>query len=478
MQINNWLMKKNISVVAKASVAYLLANLIVKGVNIITLPLFTRMMPAEEIGYTTVFNSWQSLVGVVAGLALCSGSYAAAMQDYKEERDAYEASVLQLSTLSAIVISLIYFIGLIFDFNFMGLSTDLITIMFVGFIFLPATEFWLARERFEYRYKSVIVVTLSSIFLATFFSVAAVVYGKWEAVAHLGAARIYGNMFVTILFGLFFYVKILKSVKFKIITKFWASALLINIPLVFHSLSKLILDVSDRVMISKMLGETEVGIYGVLYGISTLSLIVWNAINNSIVPLLFDRLSQGESAEKKISKTILQLMIFYGIIAFLLTLCAPEIVKILATSEYYSAIYMMPPVASGIYFTAMYNLYGNVLIYHKATKHVMIATFVAASMNILLNYLFIGKFGYIAAAYTTLICFVVLAILQFLAMKRVHGHDPYNSNYLWTISMLTVLLCMGCTLLYEYIFLRYLILFWGLLFLFMKRNILISVIKK
>ena len=320
-------MKKNISVVAKASVAYLLANLIVKGVNIITLPLFTRMMPAEEIGYTTVFNSWQSLVGVVAGLALCSGSYAAAMQDYKEERDAYEASVLQLSTLSAIVISLIYFIGLIFDFNFMGLSTDLITIMFVGFIFLPATEFWLARERFEYRYKSVIVVTLSSIFLATFFSVEAVVYGKWEAVAHLGAARIYGNMFVTILFGLFFYVKILKSVKFKIITKFWASALLINIPLVFHSLSKLILDVSDRVMISKMLGETEVGIYGVLYGISTLSLIVWNAINNSIVPLLFDRLSQGESAEKKISKTILQLMIFYGIIAFLLTLCLNTIVR-------------------------------------------------------------------------------------------------------------------------------------------------------
>lgn len=53
----------------------------------------------------------------------------------------------------------------------------------------------------------------------------------------------------------------------------------------------------------------------------------------------------------------------------LLQLCllflAPEIVRILATKEYYEAIYIMPPIAAGVFLTSVSNMYSNLLIYHK-----------------------------------------------------------------------------------------------------------------
>lgn len=42
-------------------------------------------------------------------------------------------------------------------------------------------------------------------------------------------------------------------------------------------------------------------------------------------------------------------MLLYAGVAVLLTYLAPEIVRILAPEEYYEAIYIMPPIAAGVF---------------------------------------------------------------------------------------------------------------------------------
>lgn len=461
----------------RASIAYMFASLLTKGISIITMPIFTRIMSSAEMGVTTTFNSWQSLIGSVAGLALCSGSFSVAMQEFKNRRDQYEASILGLSTLASIILFLIYIFNIPFWNSLLDLTTPLVVLMIVGFIFLPATDYWLARQRYEYKYKSAVLISVVSSVLSTIVSIICVLLAKNNGVDSLGSIRLFGIYSVTLLIGVFFYYRILHSAHYKIDFHDWGYALKINIPLVVHTLSKHILDVSDRTMISKMVNQSAVGIYGILYNLSSISLIVWNAINNSIVPTMFENMSKGKEEEKRFNGNITIIIMIYGIVAFLISLIAPEIVLLLTTPEYYEAIYIMPPISAGIFFTALYNIFGNVLIYHKKTIYVMISTIIAAVVNLILNYIGIMSFGYMAAAYTTLLCYILLAIMQYFAMLKVHGYDPFNTKFLIIVSFIIVVLCMSCIVLYKYTIIRYIIAVAILLIAFYKRKIIFAKIK-
>ena len=165
------------------------------------------------------------------------------------------------------------------------------------------------------------------------------------------------------------------------------------------------------------------------------------------------------------------LMGAYAIIAVLLTYFAPEIVKILATKEYYEAIYIMPPIAAGVFFTSYANLYSNIAVYYKKTKYVMYPSFVAAGLNLLLNYIFIKLFGYMAAAYTTLFSYIILAILQVVWVKRLcmdNGtsiNNIFDNKMMFILAVLTTVSTLFGIILYVNTFIRYAVSILGIILL-------------
>lgn len=70
-------------------------------------------------------------------------------------------------------------------------------------------------------------------------------------------------------------------------SKYWKFSLQLSLPLIGYSIASQILSVSDRLMISKMVGNSAVGVYSTLYTVSSLSLMVWTAINASFEPYLY-----------------------------------------------------------------------------------------------------------------------------------------------------------------------------------------------
>ena len=49
---------KNASPAAKASMALLFANLVLKGLSLVSGPIFTRIMTTEQYGIVSTFQSW------------------------------------------------------------------------------------------------------------------------------------------------------------------------------------------------------------------------------------------------------------------------------------------------------------------------------------------------------------------------------------------------------------------------------------
>ena len=449
---------KKIPVGFKAASVYTLASVFSKGLSIITVPIFTRIMSSGEIGVVNVYNSWYSMLSVVVTLSLTSGGYTAALKEFGDRRDQYQSSVLTLTSLMALLTILIYLIcpGLWDDL--MGLPRELSILLLVGFLVIPAYDFWLARERYEYKYKLVAGLTAGMALLASGAAVIAVLYMDAHGMEKVAVGRLYASKAITYTVSAVLWLRLILRGKTFFHKEFWKYSLHLSIPLIGYAFANQVLSVSDRMMISHMVGNSAVGIYGTLYTVSSLSLMVWGAINASFIPYLYQNIDKENSGVKKYS---LMLMGSYAIIAVLMTLVAPEIVRFLATDEYYEAIYIMPPIAGGVFLTCVSNMYSNVLIHYKKTVYIMYSAVAGAVVNVVLNFIFIARFGYMAAAYTTLVAYIVLAAMQGWGARKVckqmrgENYEVYNDKAVFTMAGLTIALSLCGLPLYGNTVLRY-----------------------
>ena len=447
--MNKKVFKKKVPVGFKSAIAYLFATVFTRGLAIITTPIFTRIMSTDQVGMVNLYSSWYSMITVVSTLALTSGGFSIALREFESERDQYVSSVLSLTSLVAIGLAFLYALAPSFWNRMTGLPTHLMILLLVGLLVAPARDFWLSRQRFEYRYKLSGAVTIVS-------AVAAVLYANSIDFSDIAGVRLFANYSIVYGVAAVIWLSIFLKGKCFYSSKYWKFSLQLSLPLIGYSIASQILSVSDRLMISKMVGNSAVGVYSTLYTVS--SLMVWTAINASFEPYLYQNMENPKSKIRKLSMTMLGM---YSLVAILLVYLAPEIVRILATAEYYKGIYIMPPIAGGVYFIAVSNLYSDILVYLKKTKMIMISSAIAALLNVVLNYLMINAYGYMAAAYTTLVSYIVMAALLSIwanceFKKNVTAVDfVYDNKMIAIISVLTLIISMLAILIYDYAFVRY-----------------------
>lgn len=448
--------KLSISNGTKSTVAYTFASLFSKGIAFITIPIFTRIMTTEQIGIVNIYNSWFSLIYVFSTLSLTSGGYQVALKKFEKHRNEYVSSVVTITSLTAAVIS---FITLLFCNqleDIIGLPKNIIVLMCVGLLVSPAMDFWLAKERYEYKYKSATLVTVLGALLGTAVSVC-IVY----KINNSAVARLFSNFIIIYGIDLVILLAIMAKGRCFFNKDYWRFSLQLGLPMIAYSISAQVLNVSDRLMINHYIGESAVGIYGTLYSISTISLILWNALNASFVPFLHKNI---EHDRHKIQQYSTMLLLLYAMFAILLTYFSPEIVRVFATAEYYEAIYIMPPIAAGISMMAISNMYSNLLLYYQKTSVIMTASISAALINVILNALCIPHYGYMAAAYTTTIAYIVLACIQgvYVFITRLGTNNAnkdrvYSDKNIFYIALLSIIACMLGLPLYLNTIIRYIV---------------------
>lgn len=449
---------KKIPIEVKSATVYTFSTLFSRGLAIITVPIFTRLMTTSQIGIVNLYNSWYSMISAIATLSLTSGGYVVALREYESNRDGYQSSVLSLTSLISLLLVGVYLVNPSLWSKLLGLPSGLIILMLIGFLFAPARDFWLARQRYEYKYKLSGFVMMGSALIASLLSILTVI--KLSAVDEnlVAEGRLYSNYLI--IYGVSAVIWFCTMLKGKTFfnKEYWKLSLSLSLPLVGYSVASQILTVSDRMMISQMVGNSAVGIYSTLYTVSSLSLLVWQAVHSSFVPYIFRNIENGVDGIKRVSS---QLMTFYAAVAVLMTFLAPEIVRILATEEYYEAIYIMPPIAAGVFFTSFANLYSDIAVYYKKTKYVMYPAIIAAVSNLILNYIFIKIYGYMAAAYTTLLSYILFALFQGVWAKKIckeYGIESgtiYNDRYMIALAVITTLISLSGILFYDNTILRY-----------------------
>lgn len=466
----------NLPVQVKASLWFLICSFLQKGIAFITTPIFTRIMTPEEYGSYSVFTSWQGIFLVFVSLNLCAGCFTRGLVKYEDERPQFVSSFQGLSFTLTVIWTGIYVIFKDFINEVTGLTTVQMLCMLVLIWLTMVFGFWSAEQRVDFKYRALVILTLIVSVLNTGLGIVFVHFAEDKV-----TARILGMVLVELIayFGLF--ISQLKKGKQFFNKKFWKYALGFNIPLIPHYLSMTVLNSADRIMIGDMVGDYEAGIYNLAYQVSMVMSLLASAITQTTDPWLYKKIKAKEIGD--ISNIGYPIFITIALLNILLIAFAPEAIAIFAPEEYKEAIYIIPPVAMSGFFMFLYTFFAVFEFYYKKTKFIAAATMSGAVLNVFLNYIFIDLFGYMAAGYTTLICYIVYAVCHYLGMNKVckdnlNNIRPYKTKIILLISLVFMGIGFMFLFTYNYPLIRYALLLMIIVVAIIMRKKIISFVKE
>lgn len=423
---------KSLPVQVKASLWFLICSFLQKGISMITTPIFTRLLDTNEYGQFGVFNSWYGIVSIIVGLSLTSGVHTQGLVKYDKERELFSSSLQGLTTVLTVIWIVVYWLGKNFWNSILHLTTIQVLTMLVMVWTTSVFNFWANEQRVKYSYKTLVVITLIVSLAKPLIGIFLVTHSDDKV-----TARILGLVLVELICYTWMFWYQLKKGKHCFSKKFWRYALLFNLPLVPHYLSQTVLMSADRIMIERMVGSSEAGIYNLSYSISLIMTLFNTALAQTLNPWIYTKIKEKRIGE--IAPIAYITLVIIALVNVILILFAPEIVAIFAPVTYQDAIWTIPPIAMSVYFLYCYDLFAKFAFYYEKTRQIMIMTMAGAVLNIILNYIGIKQFGYIAAGYTTLICYLLYAVFHFILMKSVcqkycDGVVPYDTRIISVIT--------------------------------------------
>ncbi len=445
---------KSIPIQVRASFWFLICAFMQKGISIIVTPIFTRLMTTDEYGEFSVFISWLGIISVIVSMNLYAGVYSQGLVKFEDRRDEYASSLQGLSLFLVLLWSIVYFAFHGFWNRLFSLSTYKMVCMFFLIWTTSVFQLWAMKERVDFRYRKLAMVTVFASLLAPILGIIGILFVLKDKVM----ARILSMVITSFFAYSWMFFSQLKRGKRFFSREFWKYAFLFNLPLIPHYLSMTILNSADRIMIERICGSDKAGIYNLAYSISQIMIIFNTASLQAIEPWLYKKIKARSTGD--ISRVAYPSFVLIAVVNILLILFAPEVIKIFAPEEYYEAIYVIPPVAMSVYFMFLYTFFAVFEFYYEKTKLIMIATLSGAILNIILNYYFINIYGYFAAGYTTLACYMLYALLHYVFMKRITIQELpnikiYDSRIILGISFLFITAGFLCMLTYALPVVRY-----------------------
>ena len=459
----------------RASLWYIVCNFVQKGMSVITVPIFTRLLTKAEYGNLNVYNSWYTILTILVALAMGSGMHMQGLVKFSERRDSFTAALQGLTLTLVAAWALLYFPLRGFFNGLLSLNTVQMSAMLINIWTSAVFGLWANTQRVEYRYRALLVVTL----IGSLFKPAVEILMVLNFEDRV-TAKVVGTALVELFaFGWLFFAQMRKGKQFYS-AEVWKYALVFCIPLVPHYLSQTLLNQADRIMIKELLGEEEAGIYGLAYSVSLVLSIMVTALGQSVSPWIYEKIKQKK--EKDIGGVIYLLMLLLAGLSLLLILFAPEVIAVFAPASYSDGIRCIPPVTIGIFFTFCYTTYVKFALYYEKKLGFVLATVFCALLNIVANWIFIPIYGYEAAGYTTMFGYMIYAVIQYLVMRRIcrkecEGRYPMDTRILLLIQGTFVVVALLLSFCYGQILLRYGLGLVILLLMLWKRKAILKAMK-
>lgn len=407
---------------AKASALYFFANIFNKGISFLTVPIFTRLLSTYDYGVVTTYSSWASILAAFLGFSLNT----AIRYSYQDDDIVNENKKISTNRVLSTIFTFTLLIGLlvtmtafiVVTFAPINVNVAIVVLCFLHGLFGAIINDYTTFQMMEYKYIGRSLVMILPNLLAAILSVMMILLMRNGSMDNLYMGRIIPLSTMTVLVSLALCVSVYSKYKPCIDRGYLKWALKVSAPLIVHAVALNILSQADRTMITALRDASETGIYSLVYNFSMIATVITTALEGTWTPWFTTKMNEKDYKNvNRVGVDYVNLMT-YAMVC--LILISAEVLKIFANSAYWEGISIIPPIVCANYIIFVYTIYVNVEYYYEKSGFITINTIISAVTNIVLNFIFIPEFGYIAAAYTTVASYVLSLVLHSMYARKLN----------------------------------------------------------
>lgn len=374
--------------------------------------IITRYLGPENYGKYEYVNSIIAILAVVCGVGLDN---IIVFEMSKKENNVGE--ILGSAIFLKVVVSIIIYIILFFLASYVEKDSLLCTMLRIHGIYLIFQVITLFNQWFLMEMKSKIY--------SIFNMIALTISGGYKLLLLWGKKDVWYFSFsqviesATILLAILFFIHKKSAINFTVSFERIKELLKKCGPFIVADLAIIIYSQIDKVMISKMLGEYEVGIYSVASYIATFWQFVPLALINSASPLIINEFHKNDDKyESKIEKIIVIVSVLCLVVVAGMGIFGEMFVLILYGKAYEDAKRYIFILAISVWISMLGCIGSTWIICNELNKYSAYRTVLGMITNIILNYILIKRIGIMGAAVATLLSqFMVVIVYTFVFKK-------------------------------------------------------------
>ena len=244
---------------------------------------------------------------------------------------------------------------------------------------------------------------------------------------------------VTFLTLISFYFKL----NYNFDAKLWKQMLRYAFPVLIAGIAFSINETFDRILLERLLPENlakdAIGTYSACYKLALFMMLFATAYRLGIEPFFFSN-AKAKDAKANYAK-ILEFFVIFGALILLTVVVFVDILKLILipNEAYWEAMTVVPILLLAYLFLGVYH---NLSVWYKITDRTKFGAYISifgALITLLINTIFIPKFGYMASAIATLFAYTAMALTSYILGKKYYS-IPYNLKKMGLYLALSIIL--------------------------------------
>ncbi|NBU81562.1 MAG: hypothetical protein EBS55_07940 [Flavobacteriaceae bacterium] len=411
-------MKKSTGQSFKNSILFIVPFLVGSVLPIITLPIFTRFLTVEDYGIYALTIVYGVFVSGIANFGLTIGyerNFFIFLGD-KQKTAALLFSTLLFVICSTIILGLLTFLfkeelaKLIIGSDKYG---TLLVWAFLASAITSLKVYFLIYFKNSENAKSFVWYSIDENLLNVMFSLFFVVYIK-SGILGLFLGQLIAGLLIFILLV----YKFIRMLPFAFSVALLKDSLILSLPLTSRIFFGIIGTQFDKYMIGLLNTVGGVGVYNLGQKIANVVFTFMTAIQNVYSPQVYKRMFEmdDQNGGKSIGHYLTPFIYISIAGGVFVSLFSEEIIFILTPISYHSATNVVSILAL-LYGTYFFGKQPQ-LIYAKKTGITSILTITGILLNVVINVPFIKNWGFIGAAYGTLLAGIISGGLSFWISQK------------------------------------------------------------
>jgi len=432
----------------KDSAIYTVPSILMHGLPLLLLPLYSRVMGAADFGRLELIVIFSGFVNLIVAFEISQAVARFYGSEYRESVKREFASTALWFMLAFYLFFFVVSFCFASEFSYVVMGEKgleqifLVVLLYVGvngiFNFMQNQFKWELRSR-KYAAASILVTLVTVIGVVAFsyklgWGLEGVLLGMLFGVS---SGVVYSVINLKKSFVLFFSKQhLFNMLKF-------------SMPLVFSGIAVWGGLYVDRIMINILMTVDDVGVYGVGYRLASIVGLIIVGFQGALMPLIYAHHHKHETSNELAVVfrwfVVFALHIFLGIHFF-----SEWIVRLFTTEEFYDSVGVIVYLVPSILLHRMY-IFAPGIGLEKRTMLVLLISLLGVLVNFGLNYLFIPLFGTVGASISTLIAGSLVFLLYMMFSQRFY-YVPHE----W----LQIILFVGVGALLAYV-IPYIFMWWG-----------------